>query len=483
MQRVGVLEFTIGGNMHFSRVTNTLRLSLTLLLGLCLAAGMTDCGGSSSISSSGTAGPELLSISISPLNPSISVGSTQQFFATGRYSDKSTKDITHNATWSSAELDRATIESAGQPQVGLATGQGAGLVTISASLGGKTGSTSLNVASNATRIPLMDMTAVENYLSFPGGLYENTSNTVPADHNTAGLARAALIQPLGPNGNPLPSGKVVFLSVGRSTAEDEFTVFVKQAGASSVVNHSTLVIVNGALTSALPCVWAVANGQPSCAPALGNQYDRVRDTVLTPLGVTEKQVQIAWIEEYEADPAGSGYQGLCDPSVGFCSNEVSHTEALLLEQQLGGILRAAKTRWPNLRQAFLSSRLYGGYSTTDHSAEPYPYEYGFAVKWLIQAQILQTRSGGVSVDATAGDLNYANGKVPWTAWGPYVWANGDTPRSDGLVWCNGQTSAPCSAENDYISDGTHPNAQGDQKVTSLLVNFFLNSPYTPWFRP
>jgi len=223
----------------------------------------------------------------------------------------------------------------------------------------------------------MDMTPSENYLTFQGGLYENSGDTVPADHNTAGLAAAAAIQPLDTNGNPSASGKIVFVAVGRSTVVDEFAVFVNQAATNSGVNHATLSIVNGALTGAMPCVWSVTSGPPSCDPTLGNQYDRVRDVVLAPLGLTEKQVQAAWIEEYNGDPAADGFQSLCDPTVAGCSNNVSHTEALRYEQQLGSILRAAKTRWPNLRQVFHSSRIYGGYATTNHSSEPYPYEYGF----------------------------------------------------------------------------------------------------------
>ena len=140
-------------------------------------------------------------------------------------------------------------------------------------------------------------------------------------------------------------------------------------------------------------------------------------------------------------------------------------------------------RWPNLKQVFLSVRLYGGYANTNHSPEPYPYEYGFSSKWLIEAQILQIRSGGSTVDPITGDLNYKNGVAPWAAWGPYLWADGDIPRSDGLVWCNGQATAPCSGEVDYLTDGTHPNATGDQKAATLMMNFFLASAYTPWFRP
>ncbi len=430
--------------------------------------------------------PTLTSVDISPLNPTIAANGTQQFFANGRYSDNSLQDVTQSATWTSSNASVATVQSAGQQNPGLATGVAAGTATITVAFNGMSGSTSLTVTSpggNATKIPLMDMTPSQNYLNFQGGLYENSTDTVPADHNTAGLAAAAAIQPLETNGNPSASGKVVFVAVGRSTAVDEFTVFVNQAAANSGVNHATLVIVNGALSGAMPCVWTVAGGPPSCNPTLGNQYDRVRDTVLAPLGLTEKQVQAAWIEEYNGDPAADSFQSLCDPTVATCSNNVSHTEALRFEQQLGGLLRAAKTRWPNLQQVFHSSRIYGGYATTNHSSEPYPYEYGFSVKWLIQAQILQIRSGGTSIDPTAGDLNYKGGVAPWTAWGPYTWAEGDTPRSDGLIWCNGQAGSPCNGEMDFQTDGTHPNTQGDAKVANLLMNFFLNSPYTAWFRP
>lgn len=430
--------------------------------------------------------PTLTSVDISPLNPTIAVNGTQQFFASGKYSDNSLQDVTQNATWTSLNPNVATIQSMGQQNPGLAVGVGAGTATITISFNGQTGSTLLTVTGpggNGDKIPLMDMTPSENYLTFQGGLYENSDDAVPADHDAAGLAAAAAIQPLDTNGNASASGTIVFVALGRSIGVDEFTVFMNQAATNSGVNQATLVIVNGALSGAMPCVWTVVSGLPPCNPTLGNQYDRVRDTVLAPLGLTEKQIQAAWIEEYNGDPAADGFQSLCDPTMAGCSNDVSHTETLRYEQQLGGILRAAKARWPNLQQAFHSTRIYGGYATTNHSSEPYPYEYGFSAKWLIDAQILQIRSGGTAIDPTAGDLNYKTGAAPWTAWSAYTWANGDTPRSDGLIWCNGQTGSPCNGEVDFQTDGIHPNSQGDQKVANLLLNFFLNSSYTPWFRP
>ncbi len=85
----------------------------------------------------------LTSISITPTTPSILQGGTQQFTATGRYSDNSTGDVTLDATWTSTNISNATITDAG-----LATGTGVGASTIEASLGGKTSSTLLTVTAS-----------------------------------------------------------------------------------------------------------------------------------------------------------------------------------------------------------------------------------------------------------------------------------------------------------------------------------------------
>jgi hypothetical protein len=199
-------------------------------------------------------------------------------------------------------------------------------------------------------------------------------------------------------------------------------------------------------------------------------------------------VQVVWIKEADPGPGSSGCgtggnspcQALCNPAAGSCANTVTNTEAMRYEQELGEILRAAKTRWPNLKLAFLASRIYAGYATIPLNPEPYAYEYGFSVKWAIEAQLVQIRTG--AADNIAGDLNYNTNSAPWIAWGPYLWANGATPRSDGLVWCNGQSGNPCNGEVDFQSDGTHPSAIGAGKVSNMLLDFFLTSPYTStWF--
>src|SRR5437870_3258810 len=63
-------------------------------------------------------------------------------------------------------------------------------------------------------VPLNDLGGAPYRWGYYGGLYENGSNVMAADHFAAGLAAAAKIQPLDPEGNPSPDGRVAFLAVG-----------------------------------------------------------------------------------------------------------------------------------------------------------------------------------------------------------------------------------------------------------------------------
>ena len=71
---------------------------------------MTGCsGGSSSSSTNTTPTVTLLSIAVTPANPSIAPGTTETFIATGTYSNNTTQNITASVTWSSSVASVATI--------------------------------------------------------------------------------------------------------------------------------------------------------------------------------------------------------------------------------------------------------------------------------------------------------------------------------------------------------------------------------------
>lgn len=74
---------------------------------------------------------ELVSIAVTPANPSVVAGQTQQFTATGTYTDSSTANLTTAVTWSSSATSFATVSNAAGSN-GLATAIDAGNATITA---------------------------------------------------------------------------------------------------------------------------------------------------------------------------------------------------------------------------------------------------------------------------------------------------------------------------------------------------------------
>ena len=306
--------------------------------------------------------------------------------------------------------------------------------------------------------PLNDLGSGLYLDQFEGGLYPDGSNELPAQHAAEGLSRALAIQPLNTLGEPDPEGKYVLVSIGMSNTTQEFCSgsqpgacqpwsFMGQAAAHPAVNDTALAIINGAAGGKSAAFWD---------SPLDPDYDRVVDEWLTPSGLSEQQVQAAWVKVANPRPTIS----LPHPDA----------DAYQLVEQMGDIARALKVRYPNLQQVYFSSRIYAGYATTELNPEPYAYESGLAVKWLIEAQINQMTGG--SIDPLAGDLDYTSGIAPWIAWGPYLWADGLNPRSDGLTW----------EQNDFNNDGTHPSQSGREKVGTMLLDFMLSSPFTQaWF--
>ena len=82
----------------------------------------------------------LVSIAVTPSNPSIALGTSRQFTATGTYTDASTQDLTASVTWASSATNVATISAAG-----LASSMALGITTITAQIGAIGGSTALTV--------------------------------------------------------------------------------------------------------------------------------------------------------------------------------------------------------------------------------------------------------------------------------------------------------------------------------------------------
>jgi hypothetical protein len=289
--------------------------------------------------------------------------------------------------------------------------------------------------------PLTEM-GTGDYHGFKGGLYPGGKNERPAAHEAAGLALAKQVQPLDADGKPSADGKIVLLSVGMSNTTQEFSTFKRLADADLDKNPK-LVIVDGAQggMSANRILDADDNGS-------GTRFWTTVDRRLDNAGVGRKQVQVAWIKQ--ADPG---------PRQGFPQY------AQTLQGELRQIVQLMHRRFPSLKLVYLSSRTYGGYARTPLNPEPYAYESGFSVRWLIEEQLK-----GAPELAYEGKQGHV--KAPWLSWGPYLWANGTSKRTDGFSY----------TESDFGSDGTHPSPSGQRKVADLLLVFFRTDSTTkPWF--
>jgi len=266
-------------------------------------------------------------------------------------------------------------------------------------------------------VPLTEM-GKRRYRGQRGGLYPNGSNQPRRGYLKQGLAAAKRVRPV--------NGRIVVLSIGMSMTTQEFRAFMNAAAGDAAINPA-VELVDGAMAG-----W---DARRISKPKAG--YWGAVDRRLAASGGVRKEVQAVWLKE-----AISGED-----------RQFPH-DANALRSNLRAIARILAARFPNLRLIYVSSRTYGGYAVTALNPEPAAYDSAYAARGLIQ-------------DRIQGKL-----KRPWIGWGPYMWADGLTPRSDGLTWS-------C---DDFRKDGTNPSAAGAAKVARLLLQFFKSDPTAKsWF--
>jgi hypothetical protein len=290
--------------------------------------------------------------------------------------------------------------------------------------------------------PLTEMTAVDRYKGEDGGLYGGGTNDPPPAHLQAASVETARIEPLGADGKPAPEGTIALVSISMSpgaraaraepNATQEFSVF-KEFAEKDTMKSRRLAIVDCAQGGQAMAQWVDPQG-----PAW-LETDRRLQTA----GVSRQQVQVVWVTLANIQPTGE---------------LTEHGRKLQRDTLI--VLQNAKARFPNLRIAYLGSRIYAGWTTIPLNPEPYAYEGAFVVRWLIQDQI--AGDPGLNFDPSEGAV-----KAPLLLWGPYLWADGTTPRkADGLIY----------ERKDLLGDGTHPSDSGRRKIAEMLLAFFRTDP-------
>ena len=282
-------------------------------------------------------------------------------------------------------------------------------------------------------IPLTEMTAADRYKDEDGGLYGQGRNEIPQALAAEAKKVTAQIQPLDGDGTPTAIGKIGLVSISMSNATQEFSRF-KQIADRDPQKSPRVHIIDCAQGGQTMARWADSDA------ACWKEADRR----LQAAGVSLDQVQVAWVKLANARPSGDLQQ-----------------HGKQLQKDTRTVLANLHEHFPNLKIAYLGSRIYGGYADGELNPEPFAYEGAFVVRWLILGQL--NSSAALIRDSES----------PLLLWGPYFWADGTTPReSDGLIW----------ERSDFVNDGTHPSDTGRQKVAEQLLNFLKRDQFArTWF--
>ncbi|MBI3260279.1 MAG: T9SS type A sorting domain-containing protein [Ignavibacteriae bacterium] len=288
-------------------------------------------------------------------------------------------------------------------------------------------------------IPLIDLSG-KSWRGFIGGLYPDGTNLRPSAHKTKALLQAQNIKLLDANGAISSSGKIVWIGVGASNPRTEFMRFSNQM--------DTFGLKNPALKLINTCIGGQGIQKMN---SQDDNYWKQAEKQLSDSGLTNKQVQIAWIE---TDNTQTG--------------DTTFPQApQMLIQDFKTLLISMKQLYPNLKLCYITARAYSGYADASAGATAgkgllYPRDYlnGWAIKWLIESQI-NGESGF--------EFEGASASIPFITWGTYNWADGSVKRSDGLQWL---------CDSDIGEDGLHLSTAGEIKSGALMFDYFTKDETT-----
>jgi len=228
----------------------------TLIILLIIAL-VTGCGASNHQSVTPVT---LVSIAVTPATPSIAIGVSQQFTATGTFSDGSTRNITTSVTWSSSAATAAAITSGGK-----ALALAAGTTTITATYGGISGTSILTVTS--VTLVSIAVTPVTPSIAI-GAIKQFTATGTFSDKSTQDITASVTWNSSSP-------AIATITSAGLATGVAPGTVSIT-ATSGTVVAYTTLTVTSVTLVSIAfnQTTTSIAGGTTDQFKAIGTFSDK-----------------------------------------------------------------------------------------------------------------------------------------------------------------------------------------------------------------
>jgi len=289
------------------------------------------------------------------------------------------------------------------------------------------------VRSDTAKIPLNDL-GTGMFMGYMGGLYPNGANE-PSGQYAADLSDvSSSIVPLDKSGNPLNTGKIVFISLGASVGGHMMKALIPKTENNPLTNPSLLLINcnQGAGFASLNHIMNPADAY----------WSRVDRTITAK--TSAKQVQVIYLETDDT------------------TNARWPDKANLVKNDIDSCLRFFKKKFPNVKLVYVLGRTRTFGFMKYWNREPNPYYFGWGCKWAIEDQI-----NGVPGTTYKG----SDAVAPMLTWGFYEWADSQPRKTDGFSWNAYQTV-----------DGLHASTEGQDTLTTRFQNFLLTDRYASiWY--
>jgi len=188
---------------------------------------------------------QLVSIAITPANPTLPAGTTQALTATGTYSDGSTTDLTAQATWSSGTTSAATVSNASGSQ-GTVTAVAQGTTTVTATFAGASGSTLVTVSPpNLTQIvvaPIADSVLAGATVNYTATAIYSNNTQAPLTRGVTWASSNTSVATIAATGRGGPGGGATATTV----AAGNTTISATYQG---VTGATTLTVTSATVTT------------------------------------------------------------------------------------------------------------------------------------------------------------------------------------------------------------------------------------------
>jgi uncharacterized protein YjdB len=310
---------------------------------------------------------ELVTIEVTPTEPSIANGTSQQFTATGTYTDNTTQNITTQVTWGSDDTDVATVSNADGSE-GLATSQGEGVAPITATSGTVSGSSDLSVtAAVVTSVSV----SPSNRVAADGTRVQYTATATFSDNSTQDVTTAAAwstndadVATIETTGEGAP---------GLATAVDPGSASIT-ATFNGETGSTTLTVTPAALTAiqVTPADESIARGTTQQYTATGTFTDNSTQDITTQVTWASSNTTVASISNAvgtdglaSADSTGdTTISATLSGVMGDTNLQVTAAELVTIE-----VTPTNPTLPDGLTQQFMATGTYTDNTTQDITAQ------------------------------------------------------------------------------------------------------------------